>query len=553
MGSMTYVVLARRWRPQGFDEVIGQGHVTRTLKNAITQGRIAHAYLFSGPRGVGKTTVARILAKALNCERGVTQEPCGICSSCKEITQGGSMDVQEIDGASHTSVENIREIREGLKYRPSKGRYRVYIIDEVHMLSTSAFNALLKTLEEPPPHVVFVFATTEVHKIPATVLSRCQRFDFRRIPLAEMVGHLDRICHAEGIHAEAEVLALVAREAQGSLRDAQSLLDQLVAYAGTNIDFSAAREVIGVLDRRWLHRASRALVERDPGACLQLVDELFGQGESLHHFYYQLVEHLRNILVAKLTPGATELLGLPDHEVAELCAQAAAVSVEDLQLWFDILVKAEEEMRKTAYPRYVLEMLLVKMATLERTTEVEELLRRLGELAQGLAGQPQASLSAAHLQSSAQEKPLTVEPLGATGISQEDWRAFLAELRAKRPGLASVLEQGRFMGCSGPDVVRLAFPSSFHLEMACQGEHGRALEAMVREHFGRRVRIAPVLEGHEAGRENGARDQRLAQVEARSHPMVQKAVELLGARVVEVRIAPGSEAAKPPGGSGGEA
>ncbi|MGQ9653584.1 MAG: DNA polymerase III subunit gamma/tau, partial [Thermodesulfobacteriota bacterium] len=249
---MAYLVLARRWRPQRFEDVIGQRHVTQTLQNAILSNRVAHAFLFSGARGVGKTTVARILAKALNCEAGPTPHPCGQCDSCREITDGISLDVQEIDGASNTHVDDVRELMDGLRYRPAKGRYRIYIIDEVHMLSGHAFNALLKTLEEPPPHVVFIFATTEPQKIPLTVVSRCQRYDFKRIPLADIVGHLERISLAEGIRVDRDTLLAIAKEAQGSLRDAQSLLDQVISYAGDNITREAVQEVLGRLDRAWL-------------------------------------------------------------------------------------------------------------------------------------------------------------------------------------------------------------------------------------------------------------------------------------------------------------
>lgn len=542
---MAYVVLARRWRPKTFEEVVGQSHVTRTLQNAIRQERIAHAYLFSGPRGVGKTTVARILAKALNCERGPTPEPCGTCTSCKEVTQGISMDVQEIDGASHTSVENIRDIREGLRYKPSRGRFRVYIIDEVHMLSTQAFNALLKTLEEPPAHVVFMFATTEVHKIPATILSRCQRFDFRRIPLGEMVDHLQRICSAEGIQAQAEVLTTVAREAQGSLRDAQSLLDQLVAYAGETIEPSAVIEVLGVLDRRWLYRTSEALIRKDPRECLQLVEELFNLGHSLQHFYYELVEHVRNLLVAKVTPEISGILPLADYEAAQLREQAARLSAEDLQAWFDILSRAEEEMRRSAFPRYVLEMLLVRMATLEHLADLEQVLETLARLGAQAAGGHREAPPPPEPGGKARSQEAWKEPQEASKqITGETWAAFVQHVRAQRPALASVLEQARFMGCSGDDLVRLGFPSRFHVDTVSQAEQTRSLEAFCQDFFGRKVKVAALLDGQLQCRENHVRQQMMVELEARAHPLVQKAVEVLGAKVVEVRQSSGQEKAQ---------
>ncbi len=535
--AMAYVVLARRWRPQTFQEVVGQSHVTRTLQNAIRQERIAHAYLFSGPRGVGKTTVARILAKALNCESGPTAEPCGSCTSCREVAQGISMDVQEIDGASHTSVENIRDIREGLRYRPSRGRFRVYIIDEVHMLSTQAFNALLKTLEEPPAHVVFMFATTEVHKIPATILSRCQRFDFRRISLKEIVSHLQRICAAEGIEASTEVLATVAREAQGSLRDAQSLLDQLVAYAGQRIEPSAVMDVLGVLDRRWLYRTSETLINRDPRGCFSVVEELFDLGHSLQHFYYELVEHVRNLLVAKVTPEVSGILPLADHEVVALKEQADKLSAEDLQVWFDILAKAEEEIRRSAFPRYVLEMLLVRMATLEHVADMEELLEELAKLSSGFQASPNASSGPGQGSSGRESWEKLQSP--SREINEETWGAFLEHVRALKPALASVLEQASFMECSQGDMVRLGFPSRFHMDRVSQGEQTRTLEQFCMEFFGRKLKVVAVLDAQPQCRENHLRQQRMAELEARNHPMVQKAIELLGAKVVEVRQASG--------------
>ena len=275
---MSYLVLARKWRPQTFTEVVGQEHVTRTLCNAITSGRVAHAFLFTGPRGVGKTTTARLLAKALNCEKGPTPEPCNACSNCLEITAGTSLDVLEIDGASHTGVDNIRDLTEGVQYRPVKSHFRVIIIDEVHMLSNAAFNALLKTLEEPPPHVKFIFATTESHKILPTILSRCQRYDFKRIPLRELMQRLNDIVTQENLTADEVGLALIAREADGGLRDAQSLLDQVIAWSDGKITEQAVKEALGVADRQALFRVVDAILARDPAQALRLAGDLYQYG-----------------------------------------------------------------------------------------------------------------------------------------------------------------------------------------------------------------------------------------------------------------------------------
>jgi len=267
---MSYLVLARKWRPQTFDEVVGQEHVTRTLRNAITSGRVAHAFLFTGPRGVGKTTTARLLAKALNCEKGPIAEPCNTCSNCVEITAGTALDVLEIDGASHTGVDNIRDLTEGVQYRPVKSRFRVVIIDEVHMLSNAAFNALLKTLEEPPLHVKFIFATTESHKILATISSRCQRYDFKRIALRELIHKLQTIAERESLTVDDRGLALLAREADGSLRDAESLLDQVVAWSSGTVTEQTVQEALGVADRQALFRLAEVVLTQNPAAALRV-------------------------------------------------------------------------------------------------------------------------------------------------------------------------------------------------------------------------------------------------------------------------------------------
>ncbi len=294
---MSYLVTARKWRPNLFEEMVGQDHVVRTLQNAVSSGRIAHAYLFSGPRGVGKTTAARILARALNCAGGPTPRPCNSCEPCRNIINGTSVDVFEIDGASNTSVENVRELRENVKYMPGECRYRVYIIDEVHMRSTPAFNALLKTLEEPPRHVVFIFATTEVHKIPGTILSRCQRFDFRRIAFRDLHSHLRKIALEEGVSIEDSALFSIAREADGSLRDAQSMLDQVVSFAGREVRHSHIVEALGLMDRGMLLDLGEAVVEGDGKRCLNIVEKIYEFGYDFKKVLAELIELARNLVI----------------------------------------------------------------------------------------------------------------------------------------------------------------------------------------------------------------------------------------------------------------
>jgi len=376
----SYQVIARKWRPGVFEEVVGQAHITRTLRNAIASGRIAHAYLFSGPRGVGKTTAARILAKCLNCVNGPTVTPCGSCEPCKGITAGSSVDVFEIDGASNNSVDNIREISESVRYVPSLGKYKVYIIDEVHMLSTAAFNALLKTLEEPPAHAIFIFATTEVHKIPATILSRCQRFDFKRIPFRDIQAHLKKIVEKEGIPFEEQALFMLAREADGSLRDSQSLLEQSLAFAGGELKAAHVAEALGLMDRSILFEISEAVAGKDAAACLKIVEKIYGCGYDLKRATSDLLEHLRDLTVLKVTADVS-LLDLPDSELERLGELCTRVGAERLHMLFSIVSKGYEDVSRSAHPRYALEMTLLKAAHFDELEPLGELVSRLEGLA----------------------------------------------------------------------------------------------------------------------------------------------------------------------------
>lgn len=375
----SYIVIARKWRPSLFEEIVGQTHVTRTLVNAVSSGRIAHAYLFSGPRGVGKTTAARILAKCLNCVEGPTPTPCNNCESCKTIAAGSSVDVFEIDGASNTGVDNVRELRESVRYVPSQGKYKIYIIDEVHMLSTAAFNALLKTLEEPPPHAAFIFATTEVHKIPATILSRCQRFDFKRIPFREIYAHLKKILTAEGVKFEDKAVYTLSREADGSLRDGQSLLEQALAFGGTELKDSDVIEALGLMDREMLFLLSEGMISGSGAACLNIVEKIYEFGYDLKRALSDLLEHIRDLTVLKVT-GNSHLLDLPDSELERLEKIAESVGAARLHMLFGIISRGYEEVSRSATPRYSFEMALLRCAHCDETEPVGELIERLEAL-----------------------------------------------------------------------------------------------------------------------------------------------------------------------------
>jgi len=360
-----YLVIARKWRPQTFEEMIGQEHVSRTLHNALRSGRLHHALLFTGPRGVGKTSSARILAKSLKCPKAENFVPCNTCSTCQEIISGSHMDVMEIDGASHNGVDAIRELRETVGYMPSQGKYKIYIVDEVHMLSVSAFNALLKTLEEPPSHVVFIFATTEPQKIPLTILSRVQRFDFRRIPTRLLADRLEEISTKEGISYDKDSLWLIARQADGSARDSQSLLDQIITFTDGRVTVEQTIEVLGLTNRQLILQALTGFVHQDTQTVLKVAADLYQSGADSKVFIQDLLETIRNALILRLEPDS-ELIDLPDSEIDALREIASHVSEEDLHLLFDMALKGATDILRAQDQRLTLEMVLLRMAQAPR-------------------------------------------------------------------------------------------------------------------------------------------------------------------------------------------
>jgi len=386
-----YQVLARRLRPQTFEDIVGQDHVTRTLRSAIESGRVAHAFLFAGPRGVGKTTTARVLAKALNCEQGPTPRPCNVCSSCREIADSSAIDVLELDGASNRGIDNAREIVENVRYRPAKSPYKLYIIDEVHQLTKEAFNALLKTLEEPPAHVKFIFATTEPDRVLPTIVSRCQRYDFRRLSAAEIRDHLQKTIAREGIEISPEGLFLLAREADGSVRDSQSLLEQVMSFAGATVSDQDLRDILGLADRRVLHEMADAIVDAKPSRCLELADELYRYGYDVRRLCRDLLEHFRNVMVAKLFSDQRLLADVPPGEVERVRAQAERRGADDVQRIFKLLLEADEEIGKSSNPKLVLEMAVVRLAMLEPLLPIDEIVEKLEAIEARLGGGPPAA------------------------------------------------------------------------------------------------------------------------------------------------------------------
>jgi DNA polymerase-3 subunit gamma/tau len=386
---MSYVVLARKWRPQSFEDLVGQGHVSRTIANAIAQNRVAHAFLFTGVRGVGKTTSARILAKALNCVNGPTATPCQKCPQCQEITIGSDVDVQEIDGASYNGVDEVRRLQETLPYRPQRDRFKIFIVDEVHMLSNAAWNAFLKTLEEPPPHVKFIFATTEVHKVPVTILSRCQRYDFKLISAKDISDRIRFVLDQEKIEADDAALKIVAREAAGSARDAMSLLDQVLARIDVRSERLSAEgvaAVLGVAAHTILHRLAEAVVTGDAGEAVRIVGELAGQGYDIPHTARDFLAHLRDLVIAKVADDPTRLLDLADEELADVKALAAKSDVDDLTRLHQGFSKSFDDIARSGQPRASFEMALVRLSRRPPLLPVDELLRRLAELERRIGG-----------------------------------------------------------------------------------------------------------------------------------------------------------------------
>jgi DNA polymerase-3 subunit gamma/tau len=376
---MSYLVLARKWRPGGFEDLAGQESITRILRNAISQGKVAHAYLFSGPRGVGKTSSARILAKALNCADGPTPQPCGKCSSCTSIADGSSVDVIEIDGASNNSVDDIRDLRERVKYAPSGGRYKVYIIDEVHMLSGSAFNALLKTLEEPPSHVIFVLATTEMKKIPATVLSRCQHMPFRRISGQNIRTRLQQISASEGISIAPPALGLIAKAADGSMRDGLTILDQLSSFS-SDVTEDDVKSLLGLADFSMLSRISMALIEGNRVDLLGTINLLSEQGTDMRSFTRELVRFFRDLLVAGVTREPENVLDLSPEEIAVIKKIISRSTEEQLTLMLSEMMKAATDVKNSASPRIALEMGLIRASFLSAMKPLKEVIERISHL-----------------------------------------------------------------------------------------------------------------------------------------------------------------------------
>lgn len=566
---MSYLVLARKYRPMFFEDVVGQEHVTKTLQNAIEQNRIANAYLFTGPRGVGKTTVARILSKAINCDHGPTKRPCNECSSCIEVNESRSLDVLEIDGASNRGIDEVRNLRESLRYSPNPGKYRIHIIDEVHMLTNEAFNALLKTLEEPPPRVLFIFATTEPHKVPTTILSRCQRFDFKRITTKRIIALLTELCEKESISINDESLRLIATKGDGSMRDAESILDQIIAYSGMSINADDTANLLGIIGHELFFKVTDLITSHDVQGGIELVQQIFAEGYDFSEFLIGLSDHLRNLMVVKSTEKTDELNVAEEH-AQRYINKAHDFEIEDCLRLIKICSDAENLVRKSGNARLHLEMALIRMIKLTKSVQLSELLsqfqdaKKKSDVTPAANALPQNShpiptvaparfkearqefVSAAksdRITSDAEEtgidKNRTIE--SAASISFEDienkWPEVIERVKRKKIALGSLLTEGRPTRIEG-----------IHLELAFDGKNGfhitsverqaMVIEETVEEVFGCRLKLKCIKVEKEAFaqvRKTAARFDKKAEFEKleREDDMVRLIIEKFDAEFIK--------------------
>ena len=559
---MEYLVLARKFRPQSFEDVAGQEHVVKTLRNAISQGRVAHAFLFSGPRGVGKTSVARILAKSLNCEKGPTATPCNECANCREITDGSSLDVREIDGASNRGIDEIRELRENVKFAPAAAKYKIYIIDEVHMLTREAFNALLKTLEEPPAHVIFIFATTENHKVPATILSRCQCYDFRRISLREIAVNLGKVAQSEKIQISPAALSWIAEAGDGSMRDAQSVFDQVISYAGMNINDNDVEEILGLTDRKYLFRLSDAVLQKDAGACLIILEEAYLAGLDMKHFYQMLLKHFRNMLLVKIAADGSSSFDIIPEQIETLKKQVKITTRETLQRYVEILIAEEDSFRRSQETRLKLETILVRMAYLEPVIPIGEIVSAIEAIEQKLQQGLVAGDKISRQESTMLELPATSAKSdsenGATAAVTKPNNPIIEDkqtinpaefcdnfkkfIKKENPILGAKIVSAETISFAGGNLT-LSFPKGYiFLESLSEKSQKEQLEQIAKSFFHEDVTVKistieidkpNINAGNGRNKANNVND---IKREAMNNPLLQKVMnEFAGAEIVEIK------------------
>jgi DNA polymerase-3 subunit gamma/tau len=543
---------------------VGQEHVTRTLTNAISMGRVHHAVLFSGPRGTGKTTVARILAKAMNCEQGPTKTPCNVCPSCVEITSGSGVDVFEIDGASNNGVDQVRDLRDNIKYMPAHSRYKIYIIDEVHMLSLAAFNALLKTLEEPPAHILFFFATTEPQKIPLTILSRCQRHDFKRINARATVAQLKMLCEKEGFRIDEESLAVIAREAGGGMRDALSLLDQLMASSEGDLTHERLMEILGVVDQNLMFDFSRAVMDRNATRIIEIIDQLYALGHDLKKFYQDLLRHFRNLMVVKMAPSPEILPDLSEDDLIRIKATVEPVSPFYLNQVLEFLFDLESSLRFSEQPKLVLEMAFIKLLHIQPVLPIDVLIEKIDLMKSGFPVMQQTRVADDVLPYKTTGKPTQEHPFTPVSarvaepeaprqdqtepqsnptegeIRDESfdavWKKLLGVLSREQPFLATNLAGSELVSMEGDHLTLELNGNDFNIKTIKKEKNLGLLKSACETFFGRPVHLV-LIEKKTQNDLNQKRDEaRKLKEEALNHPLVAEALEIFKGNIIDVKL-----------------
>lgn len=491
---MPYIVFALKWRPKNFDEIIGQGHIVNTLKSALAKNRLAHAYLFAGPRGVGKTSTARILAKALNCKDGPTVSPCGECSSCLEISQGRSLDVIEIDGASNRGIDEIRALRENVKFSPARGKFKVYIIDEVHQITTDGFNALLKTLEEPPDFVKFIFATTQANKVIATILSRCQRMDFRRISVMEIVGQLERIVAAEKVHVDKEALIAIARSSDGALRDAESMLDQLISSVKDKLSLKDVISMLGLVEQEALFSITDKIIRKDAREALTLLDEAINQGKDAGILLANLIEHFRNLMIAKVSGADSRLIDLPQEICERVLGQAGDFTLEEIFSAFNILVNTQEVSKRLDSWRIPMEISLVRLAQDKKGEGANPVKPKAKE---ELTGRPaekhNPSAGEVKTEEAPQEPAIQKESVSLDKVKGA-WDNIISSLTNVKISVATYLNEGEPVKLEN-NILTVSFPRNYslHKESLEKKENKAIIEKTILELLNNNLRVNFIL------------------------------------------------------------
>jgi DNA polymerase III subunit gamma/tau len=553
---MSYIVFARKWRPQIFDEIVGQQHITTTLQNAIKQDRVAHAYLFCGPRGIGKTTAARIFAKALNCEKGPRPNPCNKCVSCKEITASRSIDVIEIDGASNRGIDEIRNLRENTKFSPQAGKFKIYIIDEVHMLTPDAFNALLKTLEEPPAHVKFIFATTVAHKVIPTVLSRCQRFNFRRISSQDIIKKLRKISEKEKITIEEPALFSIVRQASGSMRDAESLMDQLATYCKNKITAEDANKILGLIEQDRLYQFVQYIIDRDAGSAIRLINQIADEGADTGQFIVSLIEYFRNAMLIKEGKNLFPIIDLTEDEINRISGQVQSLTREDVLYLLYNMINTSNSMQMSSMPKIALELMAVKLSKRESITSLNEIIARLNSIEKskntGTKNDPEIISDKGEYVVENEPRPDLSEPdISSPDIEsrpelyriREALQQVIKNIRREKIYIASCLEEGRLIDFKNNTITFLfSRKNTFHKESLEKPQNKELIESNFSKVLSARIKIDFILNQNEEDAETVSGNNGVKNIKpslnplkkALSDPIIKTALDIFDGNIMKL-------------------